>query len=279
MFFGATLTAVSCSPDSTSPISAVTRNESPTVGRNTKSLIDQYDWTGKYHNDALAYALVRIKKSKATSKHDKCKVGLAALKEFQKEFRKANKRAGFDNLNLTDGMCEAAEANGFRVSPSVNISTSELRPGFDMSPAGTNYMNQITNAVDAMTSVFGLTASINSIGSSASASVTGLEAAAIGSAGSIALSSANYWTANESAWSSGPQTAYSLSVGNTANNAGIAPPAAPRYQISGRSKAIIRADAVAAVGVLLSEWFLGEVAVGHACIRAAAASLMAGLLY
>ena len=276
---GATLTAVSCSPDSTSPMSGVTRTDAPAFGKGSKSLIDEYEWTGKYHNDALAYALVSLKKSKATSRHDRCKVGLAALKEFQKEFRKANKKQGFDNLNLTDGMCEAAEANGFKISPSVSVGSNGLRPGFDISPAASNYMNQLTSAVDGMTSVSGLTTAVKNISNSAASTLPGLEAVAVATSGSIAVSSANYWTVNESAWPSGPQTAYSLSPGSTANNAGIAPPSALRYSISGRGRAIIRADLIAAIGTFMAEWFMGEIAVSHACIRGAAASLIAGIVY
>jgi hypothetical protein len=49
------------------------------------------------------------------------------------------------------------------------------------------------------------------------------------------------------------------------------------YNISATTKRIIRADAMAALGVLVYDWWMGEAALGKAAVKAAAASLIAGL--
>src|SRR5678816_3990570 len=114
MIVGLSATSVSCSPESTSPM-PVAAASTGSPAQSAQSLQDQYAWTGKYHNDALAYAAEKIRQSKQISKYDKCKVGLAALKEFQKAFRKSGGNAAFDDLTITDGMCEAAGSLSNRV--------------------------------------------------------------------------------------------------------------------------------------------------------------------
>ena len=86
MIVGLSLTSVSCSPESTSPAQSSAEGV-PLVAQTAQSLHDQYAWTGKYHNDALYYAMSKIKDSRKISKSDRCKVGLAALKDFQKAMK------------------------------------------------------------------------------------------------------------------------------------------------------------------------------------------------
>ena len=99
-----------------------------------------------------------------------------------------------------------------------------------------------------------------------------LEAAAVSTTGSIAVSSADYWTTSGSDWTD-TQLAYSRSTASSITQL----PFSPVYDLSPRSRRIIKADITAAIGVLIYDWWMGEAAIGKACLKAAAASLVAGL--
>lgn len=276
MIVGLSVTAVSCSPESTSPVRTVTE-AGPSSVQTKPSLQEQYAWTGKYHNDALAYAMSKIKESKKISKFDKCKVGVEALKDFQKAFRRAGGNAGFDDLTITDGMCEAAGSFPNRVVAARGIDASGLSVTAEISPLGNDYLNQISYQVDAATSVAGLTSAVSKIVNQASYSVDPLEAAAVATSGSIAVSSANYWVAYEGTATDNGALPYARSSDQSIETGGDL--LSPKFasDLSPRTKAIIKADVAAAVGVLLREWFMGEWAVAKACAAAAAASLIAGI--
>jgi hypothetical protein len=268
-----TLTATSCLPDSTAPLADGSTAANP--GKVTPPFAAKYAWMGEYHNNALTYAFARINRSKAATRFEKCVVGLAALQEFQRAFRKSGGSAVFDDLSITDGMCEAAERRGPAISNSFSVSSD----GDVISAAASGYMDKISAAVDAMTSVSGLNYTVNKITSSAASTLVALEAGAVAGSGSIAVSSADYWTTSEgTSGDGGPQLAYSLNAPRTpTTDLGITPPSEPRYAIGARTKRIIKADVSAAIGVLVYEWWTGEVAVAKAAIKAAAASLIAGI--
>jgi len=244
--------------------------------QSAQSLQDQYAWTGKYHNDALAYAAERIRQSKRISKYDKCKVGLAALKEFQKAFRKSGGNAVFDDLTITDGMCEAAGSLSNRVVASKNLDPGSRASLADMSALGNDYMNRILYQIDIAPSVEYLSSTVSKIVQQAGSSVDPLEAAAVATTGSVTVSSAAYWTSTEGTLTDNQPAPYARSADMSFETLGDL---TPRYAIglSPRSKKIIKADALAAVSVLLKEWFTGEAAIAKACITAAAASLIAGI--
>ena len=276
MIVGLSVTAVSCSPESTSPVRPVTE-AGPRSVQTKPSLQEQYAWTGKYHNDALAYAMSKIKESKKISKFDKCKVGVEALKDFQKAFRKAGGNPAFDDLTITDGMCEAAGSLSNRVVAARGIDASGLSVSADISPLGNDYLNQISYQVDAASSVAGLTSAVSGIVSQASYLADPLEAAAVATSGSIAVSSANYWVANEGTATNGEPAPYARSSDQSIETGDDL--LSPKFasSLSPRARTIIKADLAAAVGVLLREWFLGEFAIAKACVTAAAASLIAGI--
>ncbi len=276
MIVGLSVTAVSCSPESTTPVTSV--SDAATTGvQASPSLQEQYAWTGKYHNEALAFAMSKVKESKKISKYDKCKVGLAALKDFQKAFRKAGGNAVFDDLTITDGMCEAAGSLSNRVVAARGLDASGLSPRADMSVLGNDYLNQISYQVDIAPSLASLTSAVSAIVSQASYSVSALEAAAVATNGSIAVNSANYWVANEGTATDNGAVPYARSSEQSIGTGDDL--VSPQFAIglSPRTKKIIKADVAAAAGVLLKEWFAGEAAVAKACIAAAAASLIAGI--
>lgn len=274
----ATALVSACSPDSTAPFPGVT-NESPALGKQSPPQ-DSYAWMGKYHNDALAYALGRIKASKKTANGDRCRIGLAALKDFQKSFTKPGGRSVvFDDLTLIDGMCEAATGSVL-VGNSVGASIESLQALNIISSSASGFMDQIVAAIDYTTSPAEYATRVNKIQSAAALTlgVGSLEAGAVFGTGSIGVSSSNYWTANESAWRP-PAEAQYMRAAAAAEPAGrrFTPPSSPRFDVSSRSRAIIRADVMAAIGVLVYDWWMGEAAFSKACIKAAAASLIAGI--
>ncbi len=279
MIVGMSLTSVSCSPESTSPVRS-TGDGAPRVAQSSASLQDQYAWTGKYHNDALAYAMAKVKESGKISKFDKCKAGLAALKDFQKAFRKAGGNAVFDDLTLTDGMCEAAGTTSNRVLNVISVAPGSLSVAADISTAANDYMNQINYQVDVAPTVEYLGTVVSKIVSQAGANVAPLEAGAVATTGSVAVNSANYWTSTEGTATNNEPAPY-LRSSNASDGEMELGPRTPAFQssLSPRSKRIIKADVGAAIAVLLAKWWAGEAAVAEACIKAAAASLIAGIYF
>jgi len=277
MILGFSTLLVSCSPDR--PTSAVTNDDvTPTGTASATSLHDRYAWTGKYHNDALTYANARIRESKQISTFGKCKAGLAALKEFQKAFRKSSGNAAFDDLTLTEGMCEAAGASSNKVTASVGVDPNTLSTSADISAVSNGLMNQILNQVDAASSLSGLASVVSGIVSQAGGSVDALEAAAVATTGSIAVSSAEYWVANPGTATDNGPAPYARSSNQVIDQLGDQNRASI-VGLSDRTKKIIKADVSAAIGVLFYNWWMGEAAVAQACIKAAAASLIAGLYF
>jgi hypothetical protein len=264
------LATAGCSPDAALPLDAAS-DALRAVGDSPSALVEQTAWMGKYHNDALDFALKRIKASPKASKFERCKVGVAALKEFQKAYAKTRRSAVFLDLTLSDGECEKAAARQSDNAPTNSVNIGIPGPRADMSIAATSFMDQIVTQVDYTTSALALSFAVNRIVNQASYTVDPLEATAVAGAGSITTSSASYWEANEGAWREQDKIIY-----DQLSN-GIEPIPVVPANMSGRTKAIIRADALAGVSTLLSQWFMGEAALAAACIRAAAASLAAGI--
>lgn len=277
MMVGFSTMMAGCSSDRTTSV-ATNDDVTPAGAANAASLHDRYAWTGKYHNDALAYATAKIKESKQTSTFGRCKAGLAALKEFQKAFRKAGGNAAFDDLTLTDGMCEAAESPSHKVNATVGVDPNAVSANADISTAGNDLMNQILNQVDLATSVSGLASEVSGIEGEAGGSLDALEAAAVATTGSIAVSSAEYWVANPGTTIDDGPAPYARSANEVFGEFGDQSRASI-FGLSDRAKKIIKADVSAAIGILLYNWWMGEAAVAQACIKAAAASLIAGLYF
>ena len=253
-----------CSPDVPSSPHGV--STTPDIGKTAEANSSKYDWVGKYHNDALAYALVRLRASRKISKLDRCKVGLAALKDFQRQYRKADGSTISVDANLVDGMCEAAAAAGF----SLSSTRTSFFDQANISSGAAGYMNDISSAVDYTANLPAYTFAVNRIENDAETTLgTGsLETNAVFATGSLGISSEAYWISNESSWGGG-------TVLPTTRIA--SPGTAPQYQLSSRTRTIIKADIAAAISVLLNDWWMGEVAIDKALVKGAAASLIAGI--
>ena len=259
-----TMLIAACSSDNAS--SPRVTSASPDVGKAAEGNSSKYDWVGKYHNDALDYAIVKIRASKKISKLDRCKVGFAALKDFEKQFRKADGSSLQVDPSIIDGMCEAGAASGFALS----AAQSSLLDQPNISSSASGYMNGIVSAVDYSTSLPAFTSAVNRIEYSAEGALGAgsLETNAVFATGSLGISSETYWISNESSWSSGTAVP-TIKLAS--------PGTAPQYELSSRARAIIKADVMAAISVLLNDWWMGEVAIDKALFKGAAASLIAGL--
>lgn len=260
-----------CAPDSVTPVRTEGNTDSPSFAREAPASADAYAWMGKYHNDGLAYALVKIKASKKVSKADRCAVGLAALKEFQKTFQKPGGRTPtFDDLTITDGMCNGIEQNLPGVA-ARDGSVEALKSFNVISSTASDFMNQVSTAVDYTNSVPEYAFAVAKIENAASATLgaASLETGSVYGTGSIGVSSENYWTTNGGSWSSDTQLQYLRGA--------VVPGLGHRYVIDARLRKIIRADIAAAIGALVYDWWMGEVAVEKAAIKAAAASMIAAI--
>jgi hypothetical protein len=256
-----TLLLAACSSDSTSPAQ---NNAALELSKSSENGASRYAWVGKYHNDALAHALIRMRAAKSLSKLDRCKVGLAALKDFQKGYRKSDGSSIAVNPDIIDGMCDAAAASGF----------ASLRAGgfnqANISSAAAGYMNDIQSAVDNTSTLPAYSFAVNKIENSAQnlLGYGSLETNAVFATGSLGVSSEEYWLANEGSWSTGTvQPTVRLT----------APGFAPQYQVGSRTRTIIKADISAAISVLIYDWWMGDIAIEKALLKGAAASMIAGI--
>ena len=220
-----------------------------------------YEWMGKFHNEALDFALVKITATKKASKLERCKVGLAAVKEFSREFQKSNGSRLRIDPDVIEGMCEAS-ANDL-------VASAYLAPTATISPTAQSYMNQIADAVDYAPSTTAYSSIVSQITSAAAGALGdgSLEAGAVYGTGSIGVSSNDYWASNSTSWSESSTPSYVKVDG----------PTAPSYQVSSRTRRIAKVDIAAAIGVLVRDWWMGELVLEKAAISAAAASLIAAL--
>src|ERR1043165_8503232 len=105
-----TATAVSCTRDSTAPqppsVSTAVPQRAPDTQVNPS-------WAGTYHTDALAFVYSRLSKAGPLSTQSaRCRVAIAAVKEFNKSYRKQNGSVGVADAFLTDDVCKPINAAG-----------------------------------------------------------------------------------------------------------------------------------------------------------------------
>jgi hypothetical protein len=142
---------------------------------------------------------------------------------------------------------------------------------------------QIEALFDTDASLPSIESSVYAIESSAAATLSADEAGAVVGAGSIAISSAEYWDANLDVWDSGggiplPEQYSRLSTRPGSVFSVLAgPPAAPRYGLSPLGKKILKADVSAAVSSLITGWWMGAADIEVSAVRAAAASAVVAI--
>lgn len=257
-----TMLIAACSSDT--PSAPDVTSAAPDLGKATAGNRNTYDFVGKFHNDALANALVKIRASKKLTKLDRCRVGLAAIKDFARQYKKSDGSSFVVDPVVIDGMCDAAATTGFAESRASLFNPANI------SSSASGYMDDINTAVDYSASLPAYSFAVNRIQNEAEETLGAgsLETNAVFATGSVGVSSEEYWIANESSWSGGTplQTAHLAPTGTGLQN-----------QVSSRTKRIIRADVSAAIAVLVREWWMGDLAIEKAMFQAAAASMIAGI--
>jgi hypothetical protein len=264
----ATLTVVSCAPDSPSSATSITY---PKVAQQKlQDLQNTYGWIGKYHTDGLAYMYTQLTKDNKKKSHaDLCRIAAKAVKEFNRASRHRDIPAGYVDPALTSEVCPD-DSNG--VSETVLTAPGQAaQPRHALSSAAQNYINQIVAIANTATTRSGYVNGILNIETQA-VGLPGDEAGAVIGVASVALSSLDYWEANLDAWVSIPgtiATAYSLSPldmsSATLNSVG-APSFTPRNvgkwwqnpYVRGFGK-VLGADAVAAARTVYLAWELGPI--------------------
>jgi hypothetical protein len=268
-------TVVSCSKDSTSPENAVVSLGEPQLAQQRLLYLqDKYGWAGKYHTDALAHIHNKLSLgNSAASKADKCRAAIVALKEFNKSFSKDGKSKGVDDAFLEN---EDPCASSF--STTLQIGTSS-----GLSPKGAAMVRQIADLFDSGTSSATIVSKVKAIENDANENLSGVEAGAVVGAGSVAISSAQYWSANLASWRTAPSAGASASlqiplIGRSSIS--LVNPAAngPRRDESAESGGGIgKADFTAFVTSLLAGWWMGGWDIEVAAIRAVIASMIAAM--
>ena len=267
-------TIVSCSKDSTSTAPVVVRDEPQLAQQKLVDLQDKYGWTGRYHTDALANIYTKLSRGKAaSSKADKCRAGVAALREFNKSFSKDGKSKG-----VADDFLSGEDPCGVN-----GLTTAQTQVGTPagLSPKAAAMLREIPGLFDSGASAAAIVSRVSTIENEANRSLSASEAGAVVSLGAVAISSAQYWNANLPSWrgiqSGGVASDLQLPTTGRASVSLANPGAnAPRAETSG-DVSIGKADALAFFSSLFAGWWLGGFDIEVAAIRAVIASLMAAM--
>jgi hypothetical protein len=276
----ATLTIVSCAPDS--PSSAASITDPQVAQQKLQDLQNTYGWIGKYHTDGLAYMYTQLTRDNGRKSHaDLCRIAAKAVKDFNRSARHRDIPAGLVDPALVSEVCPG-NSNG--VSATILTGPgSNAKPRHELSSAAQNYINQIIDLANTATTRDAYVGGIQSIENQA-VWLPADEAGAVVGVASVALSSLDYWEANLSAWVSIPgtiATAYSISPldmsAATLNSVG-APSLTPRNSGSWWQNAYVRgfgkvlaADGMAAARTIYLAWEMGPI-----CWDAAAAAALWG---
>jgi hypothetical protein len=280
VYFGAvalslTATVVSCSKDSTAPQG---QSASAQVKQQKNSdAQERHKAAGKYHTDGLTYVYSKLAQgNKRSTKGEKCRVAMAALKEFDKAYRKDAKSTAF----VSDNVCGAPGATGDLPQFGEESVSSFVGTGF--SPAAAVMLDQIRNVTSSHTSSSGVVSTVTGVENSAAAKLNPAEAGAVTELGSVAISSAEYWEANTEKWRGlsltpgGIRNQISASATEGIKSAGLF--ARPRASISSSCcGGIASADITAFASALIQGWLLGPFDLEQASYRATVASIIAAI--
>lgn len=279
---GVAVAAASCTDTATSPQSSdASRNGQRAAEQKVHDLRGKYGWTGDYHTRALDHAYRQLMEQNAgsLSTASKCRLAEAALKDFNKVYRKDGRPLAVTDVSLTGTACDKGVKKQIVQGPE----RSALPRRNDMSADATALLAQIDGAADSDAPVQSIRSAIYAIESTAAATLSEAEAGAVISAGEVAVSSVEYWDANLGAWEAGfggdRPLAYSRTPGSAVVSKGVvvAPGTVVRSGMSPLAKRIIKADVVGFIATVAYSWWFGPIGWESAAIRGAAASVAAGL--
>jgi hypothetical protein len=266
-----TATAVSCSRDSTAP---QLQSVSSAVPQKAPEAQVSPSWAGQYHTEALAYVYSKLSKTgNLGTQSARCRVAIAAMKEFDKTYRKPSGGIGVADALLTDDVCTPVNVAGDIRSFDGDATPSYATAG--ISPHAVAMLEQIRWTIASHAGSSSIVSTVNAIQNMAVATLSPSEAAIVASAASVAISSAQYWGANSHNWrglspeSGGLRTQLYTTAGiGTGLRASVADDCCGP---------IAAADVNAFMVSILSSWFEGPIAWESAAYRAAAASIVAAL--
>lgn len=191
--------AVRCADSTaTAPVST----ESPALTAELQAklarLHQENDWIGQFHNDALSFVFANLQRIplKARNPRGVCETARKAYAEFHKTRRGTAVPTSVDAE--FESRCSAASPGASSRVFSIAIPSEIARA--EVTPAAQGLMDQIDYAIDASTSFGDLSAQVSSIEASAAANLSYEDASAVVAVGSVALSSADYWANNLTAW-------------------------------------------------------------------------------
>jgi len=265
-----TVTVVSCSRESTAPqpqsVSSAAPQKAPEAQVNPS-------WAGQYHTDALAYAYSKLSKTgNVGTQSARCRVAIAAVKEFNKSYRKANGTTGVADAFITADVCNPVNAAG-----DIRAFADETTPSYStagISPQATALLEQLRRAVGSHATPASIVSTANAIQSVAAATLIPTEAAIVAGAASLAISSEEYWSANAHNWRGLSPVSGGLRTQLYANEL----PTGLRTSTSDDCCAgIAAADFAGFLQSVLYSWWFGPVGWEEAAVRGAIASVVAAL--
>jgi hypothetical protein len=274
LLLGLTATVVSCSKDSTAPQGSVSAS-ARAAQQKAQDSQESYKRAGKYHTDGLAYVYSKLAQtSKRSTKAERCRVAIAALKEFDRSLRNG-KSSGF----VSDDVCGPVGGTGD--IPQFGDQSVPSYAGAGFSPAAASMIDEIRNVTSSHTSSASVVSTVARVQNSAAATLYPAEAGAVAALGSVAVSSAEYWEANADKWrglSSAPGAIRNQVI--TTGPDGAKSPgllATPRASVAPCCGGIATADFTAFLSAILQGWFAGIFDLEQAAMRATVASIVAGL--
>ncbi|MFN2602361.1 MAG: hypothetical protein ABR582_06335 [Gemmatimonadaceae bacterium] len=264
-----TATAVSCSRDSTAPtpesLSTAVPQKAPEAQVNPS-------WAGTYHSDALTYVFSKLSKGgNLGTQSARCQVAVAAVKEFNKSYRKSNGAIGVADAFLTDDACKPVNAAG-DVQAFDNETPSYARAG--LSPQAVAMLEHIRQSVASTANATSIVSTVNAIQNMAVATLSPAEAAIVAGAASLAISSTDYWSVNSHNWRSLSPVSGGLRT-QLYTTAGIGTGFRTSFVDDGCG--IASADVTSFITSILYSWYFGPIGWEEAAVRAAIVSAVAGL--
>ena len=265
-----TATAVSCSKDdSTAPQQSM----SSVVPQKTPEAQVNASWSGQYHTDGLKFVYSKLSKtSNLSTQAARCRFAIAAIKEFDKSYKKANGVTGVADAFVTDDVCTPVNSAGDIRAVDENATPRYAASG--LSPQAVALLEQIRRSVSSNVDASSIISSVNAIQNMAVATLNPAEAAVVAGTASVAISSAQYWVANGHNW-----RGLSPESGSIRNQlyttAGLG--TGIRTSIDDDGCGVAAADAFAFLQSILYTWYYGPIGWEQSAVRAVIASVLAGL--
>ena len=262
-----TATAVSCSNDeSTAPQSSVVAQKAPETQVNPS-------WPGQYHTDAVSFVFSKLSKAgNLATQAAGCRVAIAAIKEFDKSYRKPSGVSGVADAFVSEDVC--TQVNSAGDIRAVDESATPRYAASGLSPQAVALLEQIRRSVSSNVGGSSMVSTVNAIQNMAVATLNPAEAAVVAGTASVAINSAQYWGDNSHNWRAlSPESGGLRTQLYTSSTFGTG----LRTSIDDGGCGIVAADAVAFLQSILYSWYFGPIGWEEAAVRSVIASTLAAL--